>query len=206
MQFAVCRSQSAREERDTRDFKSQSRNQNLCNLRNLWMIFRSWSLVLRPSSLVLRSSVLGPRSSVFGLRFPLPVLATLLLCTGWASAQPAQSQAPVFKYYVWGQVRGPGAYSLGANPDLVELLSAAGGPTQYADVRHVVLVQATTKKQMRIDLKKMLAAGQVIPLSPGDVVMVPNSPWYSIRDGLSITTTVVSFASLILLIMNRAGM
>jgi protein involved in polysaccharide export with SLBB domain len=84
----------------------------------------------------------------------------------------------------------------------VELLSAAGGPTEYADVRHVTLVRATTQKRTRIDLKKMLDAGQVVPLSPGDVVMVPNSPWYAIRDGLSITTTVVSFATLALTIMN----
>ncbi|MCX6844553.1 MAG: SLBB domain-containing protein, partial [candidate division WOR-3 bacterium] len=144
-----------------------------------------------------------PRSPVLRPRSLVPVLAALLLVAGWASAKPAQSQqGPVFKYYVWGQVRGPGAYSLSANPDLVELLSAAGGPTQYADVRHVTLVRATTKKRMRIDLKKMLDAGQVVPLSPGDVVMVPDSPWYSIRDGLTITSTVVSFATLVLTIMN----
>jgi protein involved in polysaccharide export with SLBB domain len=115
------------------------------------------------------------------------------------------SQAPVFKYYVWGQVRGPGAYSLGANPDLLELLSAAGGPTEYADVRHVVLVRATTQKRMNINLKKMLDAGQVVPLSPGDVVMVPNSLWYRVRDGISIVTTISSFATLVLVIMNGVG-
>jgi hypothetical protein len=200
---------------------------NLRNLRNLWMNFCSSFFVLRPSSFVrrlsssvprspvprlrspsfvLRSSVLGPRSSVFGLRSLVPVLAALLLVAGWASAQSAPSQqAPVFKYYVWGQVRGPGAYSLSANPDLVELLSAAGGPTEYADVRHVTLIRAVTQKRIGIDLKKMLGAGQVVPLSPGDIVMVPNSPWYSIRDGLEITTTVVSFATLILTIMTWAA-
>jgi protein involved in polysaccharide export with SLBB domain len=102
-------------------------------------------------------------------------------------------------------VRSPGAYSLGGNPDLVELLSAAGGPTQYADVRHVVLIRAVTQKRMKIDLKKMLGAGQVVPLSPGDMVMVPDSPWYRIRDGISIVTTVVSFATLVLVIRNGVG-
>ena len=173
----------------------------------------------------LRSSVSGPRSPVLGLPssfFRLPssvfrlrssacVLAALLVVAGWALAQPAQSgsspmsQAPVFKYYVWGQVRGPGAYSLGANPDLLELLSAAGGPTEYADVRHVVLVRATTQKRMNINLKKMLDAGQVVPLSPGDVVMVPNSLWYRIRDGISIVTTISSFATLVVSIMIYTG-
>ncbi len=112
------------------------------------------------------------------------------------------SQAPVFKYYVWGQVRSPGAYSLGANPDIVELLSAAGGPTAYADVKHIVVVRAVTQKRMGIDLKKTLGAGEVVPLYPGDVVMVPNSPWYSIRDGLSVSTTVISLATLVFTIMN----
>jgi len=132
------------------------------------------------------------------------VVVALLVVAGWALAQPTGSRAPVFKYYVWGQVRSPGAYSLGGNPDLLELLSAAGGPTQYADVRHVVLVRATTQKQIKVDLKKMLTAGQVVPLSPGDVVMVPNSPWYIIRDGISIVTTVVSFTTLVLVIVNGA--
>jgi len=124
---------------------------------------------------------------------------------GWALAQPVSSstsQAPVFKYYVWGQVRVPGAYSLGANPDIVELVSAAGGPTQYADVRHVVLVRAVTQQRTSVNLKKMLGSGQVVPLYPGDVVMVPNSAWYSIRDGLSVTTTIVSLATLVFTILN----
>jgi hypothetical protein len=130
----------------------------------------------------------------------------LLALAGRVSAQPAAgSRAPVFKYYVWGQVHAPGAYSLGGNPDLLELLSAAGGPTEYADVRHVVLVRATTQKQIRVDLKKMLAAAQVVSLSPGDVVMVPDSPWYSIRYALEVATAVASFATLAMTIVIYAG-
>jgi len=135
----------------------------------------------------------------------LSVAFVLLAVAGLALAQTstqAGSRTPVFKYYVWGQVRIPGAYSLGSNPDLVELLSAAGGPTQYADVRHVVLVQVAAHRRVKIDLRRVLAAGQVVPLSPGDVVLVPNSAWYVIRDGLSIGTTVVSVATLVLSIMN----
>jgi len=177
------------------------------------MVHSPQSPVSRPRSPVSRpqSSVSRLPSSVFRLRSSACVLTALLVVAGWALAQPAQSgssstsQAPVFKYYVWGQVRSPGAYSLGGNPDLLELLSAAGGPTQYADVRHVVLIRAVTQKRMKIDLKKMLGAGQVVPLSPGDMVMVPDSPWYRIRDGISIVTTVVSFATLVLVIMNVNG-
>lgn len=142
----------------------------------------------------------GPRSSVSGLRSPVCVVVALLLIAGWTLAQPGP--APTFKYYVWGQVRSPGAHSLGPSPDLMELLSAAGGPTQYADVRHVVLVRATTQQRVNINLKAMLFSGQIVLLSPGDIVLVPNSAWYSIREYFSITTTVVSFATLVFTILN----
>ena len=146
------------------------------------------------------------QSPVANSQLPLwLVLCGLLALVGRVSAQPVQSQGPVFKYYVWGQVRTPGAYSLGGNPDIVELLSAAGGPTQYADVRHVVLVRASTQKRIRVDLKRMLGAGQVVPLSPGDVVMVPDSPWYTMRYVLDVATTVASFATLTLTILIFAG-
>lgn len=116
------------------------------------------------------------------------------------------SQPPVFKYYVWGQVGSPGTYSLGPNPDVLELLSAAGGPTEWADVRRIVLVEAVTGKRTKINLKKMLGTGQVIPLSPGDIVLVPNSFWYSMRYGLSVVGTVVSFATLAVTIMVAVGL
>jgi protein involved in polysaccharide export with SLBB domain len=132
---------------------------------------------------------------------PFCVVAVLLVVAGWALAQPATLQAPVFNYYVWGQVSHPGAYNLGASPDIVELLSAAGGPSEYADMRHVVLIRATTQQHVEINMKKMLFSGQVISLSPGDVVLVPNSAWYSVQQYLSVTTTLVSVATLIFTIM-----
>jgi len=165
------------------------------------------SIVNSPQSPVVRPPFLAPRSS-FILRSSFFVLASLLLLAGSARGQGSQSgtaplsQGPVFKYYVWGQVRSPGTYNLGPSPDVLELLSAAGGPTENADVQHVVLFQAYTQKQIKIDLKKMLGSGQVIPLSPGDVVIVPNSPWYALRYGLSVVSTVASLATLALVVMN----
>jgi hypothetical protein len=146
------------------------------------------------------------------MRSPVLLITALLVLAGRASAQQSSqsgassmSQPPVFKYYVWGQVGHPGTHQLGPNPDVLELLSAAGGPTEWADVRHMVLIQAATGKRTRIDLKKMLETGQVIPLSPGDVVMVPNSFWYSMRHGLGVVSTVVSFATLAVTIMVAIG-
>jgi protein involved in polysaccharide export with SLBB domain len=121
---------------------------------------------------------------------------------GLVQAQPAPgSQVPGSKYYVWGQVRSPGAYSFIASPDIIELLSTAGGPTENANLTRVILIRAVTQKRTRINLKVMLDRGQVVRLSPGDVVIVPSSPWYYIRDGLVVLTSAASLVTVVLTIM-----
>lgn len=126
-----------------------------------------------------------------------------------ASSSPVQAQfqyeQPGSKYYVWGQVASPGAYSFVASPDLLELLSAGGGPTKDANLKRVLLIRAVTKKRTRIDLQAMLVTGQVVRLSPGDVVIVPSTPWYYMRDVLSILTTAAGFVTLYFTIVTWAG-
>jgi hypothetical protein len=134
----------------------------------------------------------------------VPLIAVLLVALGWAWAQPA-SQVTGSRYYVWGQVRSPGAYSFVASPDIVELLSAGGGPAENADLRRVVLIRAVTQKRTRIDLQKMMDSGQVLRLAPGDVVIVPASPWSHIRDVLVVTTSVASLITVVLTILTWAG-
>jgi len=146
------------------------------------------------------------RSPVPGPRSPVRLVAALLVVAFWAMAQPAGSgPVPGSKYYVWGQVRSPGAYSFVASPDLLELLSAGGGPTNDANLKRVLLIRAVTKTRTRIDLQAMLATGQVVRLSPGDVVIVPSSPWYYMRDALSVLTTAAGFVTLFFTIMTWAG-
>ena len=117
----------------------------------------------------------------------------------------SEGQAPTFKYYVWGQVESPGAYSLGANPDLVELLSAGGGPTQEANLKRVVLVRAVSSERLKLNVSRLLAKGDVVPLSPGDVVIVPRSWWYTIRDEFWVVTTAAVLVNLGLTIFTMAG-
>ena len=151
--------------------------------------------------------------SDFGFwRSALPLWLVLLVLVGMAVAQqPARSgaapvsQVPGSKYYVWGQVRSPGAYSFVASPDIVELLSAGGGPTENANLRRVVLIRAVTQKRVRVNLQKMMDSGQVMRLSPGDVVIVPTTPWPSVRDWLAVLTSAASLATLVLTLMSRAG-
>ena len=140
-----------------------------------------------------------------------------LVCIGLlalAGSVSAQSGRPTFttvdnaqgsKYYVWGQVRAPGAYSFVANPDVMQLLSAAGGPTDNANLRRAIIIHAVAQKRTRVNLQAMLYEGQVVRLSPGDVLIVPSSTWYYMRDVLSVLTTAAGFVTLYFSIMTWAG-
>ena len=142
-------------------------------------------------------------------RKPYPSGVAMLVCiwltmlAGLVQAQPAPVSGS--KYYVWGQVRSPGAYSFVASPDLLELLSAAGGPTENANLQRVILIQAVAQKRTRINLQTMLDKGQVVRLSPGDVLLVPSSPWYYVRNALEVLTTAAGFVTLYFTVLTWAG-
>jgi hypothetical protein len=134
--------------------------------------------------------------------------AALLALGGRALAQPPStslSQPPGPAYYVWGQVRSPGAYSFVASPDILELLSAAGGPTENANLRSIVLIRAVTQQRTSVNFQAILASGQVIRLSPGDVIVVPISSWLHVRDWLSVLTVATTLVTLTLTIANKVG-
>ena len=65
-------------------------------------------------------------------------------------------------------------------------------------------LNSVTQKRTRIDLQRMMDSGQVLRLAPGDVVIVPSSPWYYIRDGLVVLTSAASLVTVILTLMNWA--
>jgi len=145
---------------------------------------RSWHSAL--------SALLCPSSLRLG------ILLILLAGIGVAQVRPGdlKPQASGSKYYVWGQVRSPGAFSFLAAPDLFELISAAGGPTEDANLTRVIIIRAVSQTRTRINLQAALNKGELVRLSPGDVVMVPSSAWYRIRTGLTVFTTIVSMLTL----------
>jgi protein involved in polysaccharide export with SLBB domain len=135
-------------------------------------------------------------------RTPVVWLALALL-VGICVVQPVRAgdltpQASGSKYYVWGQVHSPGAYSFLAAPDIFELVSAAGGPTENANLTHIILIRAVAQTRTRVNLQAVLNKGQVVRLSPGDVVIVPSSSWYRFTQGLSVFTTIVSTLTLVI--------
>ena len=108
------------------------------------------------------------------------IMAPLLV----PAAAHAQPVVPLFNYYIWGQVRSPGAKQLGPNPDLLELISVAGGPADGANLRKVELIRAAGRERVKIDVDRMVRDGDIIPLQPGDIVIIPRTGWYKFRDNL----------------------
>ncbi len=163
------------------------------------------SSALRTPHSALRSSPIAYRLP--SIAFCLACSLALLLPGSLLHAQTSESsvvvQAPVFKFYVWGQVQTPGAYRLSANPDIIELLSAGGGPTEKADLNRVMLVRGIDQRRQIVNLKRMLNNGQTVTLSPGDVVVIPEAFWYRFRDEITVVTTLAVFINLYFTIANR---
>lgn len=103
---------------------------------------------------------------------------------------------------LWGQVQKPGRFEVQSGIDVVQLISLAGGPLQYADLTEVKLLRRNeynpqeAAKQEIINLKKLLEEGSEIPiLQPGDTIIIEGTAWLTIRDIFSGVTTVAAVAS-----------
>jgi polysaccharide export outer membrane protein len=80
--------------------------------------------------------------------------------------------------YVAGEVRQPGAYSVGSGLDLLKLLSLSGGPLETADISRVQVVTqdpAGRSFVAIVDLEQFLTSGETdFLVRPGDAVRVPS--------------------------------
>jgi len=100
--------------------------------------------------------------------------------------------------HIWGEVNRPGQYIVQDGTNVLELISLAGGPTEYSKLSDIKLTrqyidQATPQKYnnlnnrafvrkrlIKIDLKKYLEkeTSQSIPiLQPGDVIKINRNIW-----------------------------
>ncbi|NJR77966.1 polysaccharide biosynthesis/export family protein [Sphingomonas corticis] len=89
------------------------------------------------------------------------------------------------RFYVVGKVRAPGSYPIGRTVNVVQALSVAGGPAEFADVGNAVIMRQTAAGQTveRINLSDVLKGarslkagpqGDALPmLGAGDVLVVP---------------------------------
>jgi polysaccharide export outer membrane protein len=80
---------------------------------------------------------------------------------------------------VLGEVKQPGSYPYKERLTLVQAISLAGGLSPLALVRKVKLIRETDRgrETFEIDVRQILDRGQDdLPLEPGDIVFVPDSP------------------------------
>lgn len=80
--------------------------------------------------------------------------------------------------YVMGQVTRQGAMPLVANLTVLQALSAAGGPVQFADTKKIYILRMEGGKQQRLSFNyRAVIKGknpeQNINLEPGDIIVVP---------------------------------
>ncbi len=82
------------------------------------------------------------------------------------------------RVYVLGEVNRPGPMSLLPKMTVLQAISSAGGPSQFANLKAIYILRNESGKQVRyrFNYKKVirgLALDQNIPLRPGDAVVVP---------------------------------
>jgi len=83
---------------------------------------------------------------------------------------------------VWGEVVRPGSYDVPDGTNVVTLVSLAGGPTEYANLRRVRLTRPGAPGPMDIDLNSYLKDGDecaLAALEPGDTLYVSRNGRYA---------------------------
>ena len=82
------------------------------------------------------------------------------------------------KFYVMGQVMRPGEYSLPRALTVVQAISTAGGFTEWANERRLVLIRRLggQEQHLRVDYKRIVSGDRPQDnclLLPGDTIVVP---------------------------------
>jgi polysaccharide export outer membrane protein len=80
-------------------------------------------------------------------------------------------------FYVLGEVSKPGMYKLMSGEVLSQALAAAGGPTEYANLRKIKLIRRSGDQQVEMTINfSGVRSGDLradVPLERGDTITVP---------------------------------
>jgi len=101
----------------------------------------------------------------------------------------------LIEIHVWGEVNKPGLYRIPDGSTVLDAISEAGGPTQYAALSRVKLTHPVDVKPrgQRIDLDRYIAGRDttVLPvLRPGDMINVPRNTRFFWKDAIQILADV----------------
>lgn len=87
-------------------------------------------------------------------------------------------EANSFKVYISGQIKTPGVYRLRSETSIAQIISMAGGFTDWADQKKIIIIRKETgkEKRMTVNYKKIIKGEDLnsnIVLKPGDTIIVP---------------------------------
>ncbi len=87
-------------------------------------------------------------------------------------------EANSFKVYVTGLVKSPGVYRLRSDTTVVQMISLAGGFTEWANPKKIVVVRKEDGREKRITVnyKKIMSGSNTssdVILKSGDTIIVP---------------------------------
>ena len=114
------------------------------------------------------------------------------------------------KVLVWGYVHYPGQYIIPSNSGVNDLLALAGGPLPDANIDDLRLLKTykdSTQTMIKFNYNDMLwnshLTRKIIPpkLSAGDILLVPGSPRWFLKDYLGLTLAIVSTLSSIAVLL-----
>ncbi len=88
------------------------------------------------------------------------------------------TEANSFKVYVTGMVKSPGVYRLRSETSVVQIISQAGGFTEWANPKKIVVVRKEDGREKRITVnyKKIMNGSNTssnVILKSGDTIIVP---------------------------------
>src|SRR5271165_2369174 len=94
--------------------------------------------------------------------------------TIYVPKQVEEIKKGVHTVYIMGEVAKPGAYESRPGTTFIEILANAGGPTRFADTRHVRLIRANGSIEQTDLVKYTESSGGKLPdIFAGDAIFVP---------------------------------
>ncbi|MFQ5605361.1 MAG: polysaccharide biosynthesis/export family protein [bacterium] len=116
--------------------------------------------------------------------------------------------------HIIGEVKRPGEYRVDDNTNIMELISKAGGPTEFSNLNSVSITRvdfdvSTNGKNGYSHIKKgnkiikynvhdyLTKSYKALPpiLKPGDIILIPRNSWHKWRNAFTIVRDLSVIAS-----------